>query len=341
MKYIKLYAYCLLTIGKKRFTILDTLHNDIFIFENSYLKYLEGLQKYGLSKILEMENHDSEQIVKFFDFLYTNKIIFITEQPDLFPEIKQIRDTNTDVKKAIIDIRNKIFDFNTIFSQLEYLKCDLVEIRVFKSLSFDVITNIIQSFSTVAIDKIILLIPLNYEVDFYCFLNKVEELILLDYRIHFLIYNVSEHILEKIESKEFVIKSSIYFNIQFVKNSVTGCENCGDIKPEKFFSSSIEEFMEKQLFNSCLNRQISIDENGEIKNCPSMQKSWGNINVKSLIHTYNSKDFRFFWDITKDKIEVCKDCELRNLCHDCRAYTEGDALDHYNKPLKCEYNPYA
>lgn len=55
-------------------------------------------------------------------------------------------------------------------------------------------------------------------------------------------------------------------------------------------------------------------------------------------------DFKKYWNLTKDQIEVCKDCEFRYICTDCRAYTERshtnkEGLD-ISKPLKCGYNPY-
>lgn len=40
-----------------------------------------------------------------------------------------------------------------------------------------------------------------------------------------------------------------------------------------------------------------------------------------------------------DQIHICKDCEFRHICTDCRAYIE-DPDDIYSKPLKCGYNPY-
>ncbi len=49
--------------------------------------------------------------------------------------------------------------------------------------------------------------------------------------------------------------------------------------------------------------------------------------------------FKKYWDINKDKIYVCKDCEFRYICTDCRAYVE-DPEDILSKPLKCGYNPY-
>jgi len=44
-------------------------------------------------------------------------------------------------------------------------------------------------------------------------------------------------------------------------------------------------------------------------------------------------------NVTKDSVKVCKDCEFRMVCSDCRAYLEipDDIL---SKTLKCGYNPY-
>ena len=47
---------------------------------------------------------------------------------------------------------------------------------------------------------------------------------------------------------------------------------------------SIEEIMENRCYNGCLNRVISIDEEGQIKNCPSMAISYGHISTDSLLN---------------------------------------------------------
>ena len=49
--------------------------------------------------------------------------------------------------------------------------------------------------------------------------------------------------------------------------------------------------------------------------------------------------FKKYWNITKDEISTCKDCEFRYICTDCRSYTESPE-DYYSKPLKCGYSPY-
>ncbi|WP_449401633.1 SPASM domain-containing protein [Chryseobacterium wanjuense] len=83
---------------------------------------------------------------------------------------------------------------------------------------------------------------------------------------------------------------------------------------------------------------------GNIKNCPAMPQNFGNIKDTTLEKAVNHLDFKKYWNLTKDNIEICKDCEFRYICTDCRAYTErtnnnNDGLD-ISKPLKCGYNPY-
>ena len=87
-----------------------------------------------------------------------------------------------------------------------------------------------------------------------------------------------------------------------------------------------------------MNRKIAIDVKGEIKNCPSIPKSYGNVKNTSLLQVASEKDFQQLWQVKKDNIAVCKDCEFRHVCTDCRAFTEDGEL--YGKPSKCNYDPY-
>jgi SPASM domain peptide maturase of grasp-with-spasm system len=76
-----------------------------------------------------------------------------------------------------------------------------------------------------------------------------------------------------------------------------------------------------------------------ISKIPSMPESFGSIKDILLEEALNKANFKKYWNITKDQIDVCKDCEFRHICTDCRAYTEEP--DNINsKPLKCGYNPY-
>ncbi|NJL76349.1 MAG: hypothetical protein HC892_16370 [Saprospiraceae bacterium] len=70
-----------------------------------------------------------------------------------------------------------------------------------------------------------------------------------------------------------------------------------------------------------------------------MRPKIGHINKVSLREPLLGNPFKRAWKIKKDDVKICKDCEFRYICSDCRAYTEVDN-DLYSKPLKCGYDPY-
>ncbi|WP_414647134.1 grasp-with-spasm system SPASM domain peptide maturase [Chitinophaga sp.] len=123
-----------------------------------------------------------------------------------------------------------------------------------------------------------------------------------------------------------------------ILGQIHGPSDCGVVS-SKSFSCNMNMYMESLQYNSCLNRKLSIDTNGDIKNCPSMTKKFGNIRTTLLKDVLNNPTFRDLWQITKDMISVCKDCEFRSVCTDCRAYLQ-DPGNTYSKPLKCGYDPY-
>ena len=76
-----------------------------------------------------------------------------------------------------------------------------------------------------------------------------------------------------------------------------------------------------------------------------MPQSHGNVNNIKLNEIIQNNNFNKFWKITKDQIEICRDCEYRRICTDCRAFTEKTKINDQgidiSKPLKCGYDPYS
>lgn len=67
-----------------------------------------------------------------------------------------------------------------------------------------------------------------------------------------------------------------------------------------------------------------------------MQKSFGAIRKTALADALANIDFKKLFTIHKDQIDVCKDCQFRYICTDCRAYLDNL----FAKPAKCKYDPY-
>jgi hypothetical protein len=58
-----------------------------------------------------------------------------------------------------------------------------------------------------------------------------------------------------------------------------------------------------------------------------------------MISAINNDNFKTLWSINKDSTLICRDCEFRYICTDCRAYLMDPDLIN-SKPLKCSYDPY-
>ncbi|WP_187336768.1 grasp-with-spasm system SPASM domain peptide maturase [Novosphingopyxis iocasae] len=122
------------------------------------------------------------------------------------------------------------------------------------------------------------------------------------------------------------------------ERKLNGASDCGAITEGSLCAPSANLFAELNHFNGCLNRKLSIRSDGSICNCPSMKKSFGK-DVNRINNIVRTSEFTRVWDLAKDKIDVCRDCEFRYVCTDCRAYLESD--DSTSKPLKCTYDPYS
>lgn len=124
--------------------------------------------------------------------------------------------------------------------------------------------------------------------------------------------------------------------IFFTTEEILSSNNCGQISPY-FFSRNRGHVLKSMNFNSCLHKKLGIDISGNIKNCPSMADSNGNVSdfIDLLNINFNTK----IGNIKKDSIKVCQDCEFRYICTDCRVFID-DPSDDYSRPSKCEYNPY-
>jgi len=66
----------------------------------------------------------------------------------------------------------------------------------------------------------------------------------------------------------------------------------------------------------------------------------GNIKHKSVREILRDGDIDKYWDMSKDEIEVCKDCEYRYACFDCRP-VERRTKDVRSRNRYCMYDPYS
>jgi len=110
------------------------------------------------------------------------------------------------------------------------------------------------------------------------------------------------------------------------------------------FIPTFFQIAQSSKFNSYLNKSLFIDKLGNIFSTPNFEKKpiynlkdifSGKFSLKDII---DDKEFTFFWDISKNEIEICKDCELRMICIDNRVPIKKGKFFRYED--FCLYNPY-
>ena len=82
--HFKLYASCIPVIGSKRGTILDLQRGSIHFFPNTILELLE---EYTGEELFEEYALQKSILLKHFNYLYDNDLIFCTDEPLNFPDI--------------------------------------------------------------------------------------------------------------------------------------------------------------------------------------------------------------------------------------------------------------
>ena len=321
---------CIVVKGYNQSTICDLQRSKIFTISNDLAELLTTSIGKSMVDILQSNKEvDSDNIQAFFQFLQEKELIFFTDTPELFPEMSTEWYYPFTISNAILDIdENSTYNMYEAIEQLEEVFCENLQIRLFKEVTYSEIEDILlflkEKESIITSVEFIFSIKKN---DLKNVLNLVDTYPRIS---SFSIFNWEEDkvLLPKVGKRGFIL---------FTKQNITSEKHCGVISKD-MFNTNVKSFTESLKFNSCLNRKVSLDTKGFIKNCPSFSLNYGNIKTTKIKEVVEKRSFKKVWSINKDMIDTCKICEFRHVCNDCRAYTENPK-DILSKPLKCGYNP--
>ena len=329
--FFRLFSNCIPVKGASRSLICDIQRQDFNLIPNVLFEILKIKPLFEIEELVAQYGYENkETIEEYIDFLVKNEYCFQSDSDDdlLFPELDLFWDEPFSITNSIIDVNSFNYDnIRSIANQLHELGCKNLEIRFFSSFNEQTFDSVLSCFNDTIITNILMYVK--YEEELFDATNCLN-LIVKNPTVS-LIY------LHSIQDKR-EINQNLHDKIIEIENAIDSHLHCGFISQD-YFSINLKTFTESQKHNTCLNRKISIDVNGEIKNCPSMTKSYGNIKDTTLKEAIEKAGFKDVWYIHKDQIDVCKDCEFRHICTDCRAYIQ-DPNNIYSKPAKCSYDPY-
>ncbi|MGB3466021.1 MAG: grasp-with-spasm system SPASM domain peptide maturase [Cyclobacteriaceae bacterium] len=324
--YLILHANCIPVKGASRSIICDLQLKCFHYIPNALYDILSERVLHIKSLYNEFDTVDHDTLDEYIEFLIDKDLGIIDDEPELFPNLSLEWDHSAIVTNSIIDIKADFsIDYNQVFTELSELRCTCVELRFFEGISIKSLDTLLSCFLDSTVRDIRLLI----EHDSIFTKEALSSLFRTHARIsQLLFFNAETDQVEKV------------LGVPVIYTSKKGLspQSCGNTCMENF-SINIEHFTEALHFNSCLNRKVSLDMEGNIKNCPSQNQSFGHIKNTTLKQALGDDRMRKNWAIKKDDIEVCKDCEYRYICTDCRVFVE-DSGNPFSKPIKCDYDPY-
>lgn len=334
MTYFNLFSNIMVTKGASRILISDLQRNVSELYSLEFYDVIEELSQKSIENILENYNAESRKFIyEYIELLLEKEYGFISEGDwdRNFPSISNEYNEPNKISNIFIEINN-LSVLGTIKQSVENLGVKHLVIYSHEKLSLSGFQEIELQFAGSVLNGIEIFSPYHDAVDenFIHYLNQTAK------RIYGLVFYGCA-------KAPFKSRDIFRFHVQFSSEDLK-ISSCGKVNL-KYFNTNSQKVSESLHHNSCLHKKIGIDVNGNIKNCPLMAESFGNINYESLEDALVKTGFRKYWNLTKDKVEVCRDCEFRYICTDCRAFTESshknsEGLD-ISKPLKCGYDPYS
>lgn len=330
-KIFNLFANCKLVKGATRAIIFDLQRGKMYPIPLSLYSILKMQGKSTWNKMIEtLKIEDKETIEEYFQFLVDEDLIFFNDNPDLFPNI-------SDEWDEPYELTNCILDFNSIDEQkidmitkaIGTVRIKALQIRIYKSTSNEKLNFLLNRIMPRGLESIELIMRFSNDI------NEKELIDICSNNPYIFTITVFDSPSQKYLNNGF----NHFGQIFFVTEKINSEKCCGKISPN-FFTVNLKTFMEAQKYNSCLNRKISVDTDGNIKNCPSMKESFGHIGHSTFEEILSDTMFSKYWNIHKDLIKTCEQCEFRYVCTDCRAYID-DPDELLSKPLKCGYDPHS
>jgi SPASM domain peptide maturase of grasp-with-spasm system len=329
----KIFADCFPIKGFKRSAIYDLNRKSYKFIPNTMVDFLLESEGRSRSEIKESYSQEYQAIVEeYLEFIKNNEIGFWIDDTLLsnFVKISTAWDYPAEITNAIIDVSlESNYDIFNSLLQLENLGCKHIQIRSYEIIDieyYQTICNSISNSQYLSVEILTKFNPEDHEI-------KIKELVSQNKRIKSLVFHSS-------------IKNSItnvgglnsMGNIAYTKQAIDSPSDCHN-NIQEYFNIMLEQYVESQFHHTYYNRKVAIDTNGNIKNCTSHDKIFGNVRQDKIFDIISTAAFQKLWYVSKDKIEICQECEFRHMCIDSRLPFDSENGFWFHK-TECNYNPY-
>lgn len=328
--HLLLFESCQLTQGASRTLLVDLQRNGFEFLDNALYPILtKEVREKPFQEIIDrLPPEEQEALLEYTEFLLSKEYAYWCDADEvtLFPPMDLTWHEPAKITNALVDFDSAPEDltrYKLLFEDLDALGCENIQFRAYAELPFSFWRDLLSQLQGTILHRVELLIPFVEDP------NGIRSLLKDFTRINELVaYNAPGN---------YDIPTDSDQRLRLTKETVSGPESCGLVSP-RLFNLNQEHFFESQRHNTCLNRKLSVDTAGYIKNCPALPQSHGHISKDRATHVATNPEFQKAWNIHKGLISDCQVCEFRHICTDCRAH-HGTEMGH-QKPAKCTYNPH-
>lgn len=327
--YFRLFANCIPVRGARRSTICDLQRHSLHLIPNGLYEILTEYKGKSVEELYGAYGEQSrETIEQYFSFLLRRELGHWTPQPGRYPDLDLSFEAAGVVDTALIDVREgATHNFQQIVAELDHLGCRFLQVRSYAAAD-DI--DLPALFGAVADSR---LRGLEFAVRYSPSLrdDRIFEWCSTNARLVGVLVHGAP-------TTRLVTAPTMDVPIRYISRRIEGPHECGIVHPA-YFAINTAALTEAMRFNSCLNRKVGISADGYVCNCPAMPKTFGRVGELPLASVVADPAFQAVWHVRKDDIEVCKDCEFRYVCTDCRAHVR-DPENPRSKPKGCAYDPY-
>ncbi|MFI5150825.1 MAG: grasp-with-spasm system SPASM domain peptide maturase [Bacteroidia bacterium] len=306
-----LHSCCIPVKGYCRSIMYDLNRGSFSYIPNDMFNLLNTWNGYSKEDVLDAyEPEDRAVLLEYFDYLEKEEFIFYIdskEEMNLFPKMDLSFDYPALISNAILQFENEIsYDLGLVIQQLNELGCRDAQLVFYGSTKLEFILDCLKEFQTSSFKTLELVLPHSDCTSF----EGLSELSEIHKRIRrFFVFEsdrsesfmTNKNLAEVIYSEE---------QVEYVMYHVIDTTELFRVTPDLFF--------EAQQYNPYLNKKMCIDKNGNIRNAPNSERIFGHVSKISLPLIIRDLEFRNLWTIGKDEIKLCRDCEYRYMCTDCR-----------------------
>ena len=323
----KLFQCCIPVKGIKKGIIIDFQRKIIHKVPNQVIDILEEYLNKNIYDLFKDYNSSKEILKSYIRYFLDNELIIVSNEIHNYPAISDAFFNPVILDSMLLEI-DTITVYLEDFLRLELNKLGLNSLKII--LRNNEISNIHKILGALEVSKIkAFVLYLDYNNDI---LLQLESNVIDNQRVLNVVFFNFNHQIDKLDfSDKFVFEELSIEEIVYENR----------IRDINSFVLDLDLYHEALNFNVMFNKTVFIDSFGNIKRHKEDINIYGTIQKKGIDKIINKEDFKLFWKISKDQIEICKDCEFSYICPDNRIpYKSNLKAPNYNLKSTCNYDPY-